>query len=276
MSHPKLYELAELAVQREGPFGGRLVLCSGDFDLLHPEAIRVLENARTHGDRLVVVITPDASRPRVTSRPVVAEGLRAEALTSLTCVDAVVIGTNHSAMEAIRVLKPATFLPCREKRGGLSRGTGVCNGEEKILKALGVEILEPPANSRVPHHHQNPLWAFPQEVDHYLDDLAATYDAEAVLDRLSSVRDLKVLVVGESIVDEYHYCQTLGKSGKEPILATKFLHAEIFAGGALAVVAVGAARHPHAGLHQELLQAPDQLGVLAALRQHRGIRPDVQ
>jgi bifunctional ADP-heptose synthase (sugar kinase/adenylyltransferase) len=42
-------------------------------------------------------------------------------------------------------------------------------------------------------------------------------------------------VMGEAIIDEYHYCETMGKSGKEPILATRYLHSETFAGGILAV-----------------------------------------
>jgi bifunctional ADP-heptose synthase (sugar kinase/adenylyltransferase) len=52
---------------------------------------------------------------------------------------------------------------------------------------------------------------------------------------LQALRGLNVLVVGEAILDEYHYCETLGKSGKEPILATRYLHQERFAGGILAV-----------------------------------------
>lgn len=41
-----------------------------------------------------------------------------------------------------------------------------------------------------------------------------------------------MLVIGESIIDEYNYCEMLGKSGKEPILAVKELATERFAGGA--------------------------------------------
>jgi rfaE bifunctional protein kinase chain/domain len=42
-------------------------------------------------------------------------------------------------------------------------------------------------------------------------------------------------VVGEAIIDEYQYCDTLGKSGKEPILAAQFVRCEKFIGGSLAV-----------------------------------------
>ncbi|MBZ0187823.1 MAG: hypothetical protein K8F91_16375, partial [Candidatus Obscuribacterales bacterium] len=49
------------------------------------------------------------------------------------------------------------------------------------------------------------------------------------------MKALKVLVIGEAIVDEYTYCEALGKSGKEPMLAIKCLSEERFAGGTLAV-----------------------------------------
>ena len=45
---------------------------------------------------------------------------------------------------------------------------------------------------------------------------------------------MKVLVLGESIIDEYHACEAIGKSGKEPILATRYMSTERSAGGVLA------------------------------------------
>jgi len=81
----------------------------------------------------------------------------------------------------------------------------------------------------------NPLSDYPPEVTEYLNRFAAGHSAGEVLRWLEGGRGLKVLVVGETIIDEYHYCETLGKSGKEPILATRYLRSERFAGGILAV-----------------------------------------
>jgi len=81
----------------------------------------------------------------------------------------------------------------------------------------------------------NPLSVYSPEVSDYLHAFAARHPGASVLQWLDSGRSLKVLVVGEAIIDEYHYCETMGKSGKEPILATHYLHSETFAGGILAV-----------------------------------------
>ena len=65
-----------------------------------------------------------------------------------------------------------------------------------------------------------------------LDGRYTAGDVASVFDR---ARELRVLVVGEAIVDEYLYCETIGKSGKEPILAARYVSSEQFAGGVLAV-----------------------------------------
>jgi bifunctional ADP-heptose synthase (sugar kinase/adenylyltransferase) len=88
---------------------------------------------------------------------------------------------------------------------------------------------------KISSHVSNPLSDFPPEVSAYLNQFAAEHCAAEVMGWLEGARKLKVLVVGETIIDEYHYCETLGKSGKEPILATRYLHSERFAGGILAV-----------------------------------------
>lgn len=65
--------------------------------------------------------------------------------------------------------------------------------------------------------------------------LRERFSYEDVLDGLQAARGLKVAVVGETIIDEYAYCDAIGKSGKEPMLVTKFLSCESQAGGVLAI-----------------------------------------
>jgi bifunctional ADP-heptose synthase (sugar kinase/adenylyltransferase) len=56
-----------------------------------------------------------------------------------------------------------------------------------------------------------------------------------VVRTIEALAGLKVLLVGEAIIDEYHYCQAIGKSSKEPTLVVRMLSEERFAGGILAV-----------------------------------------
>jgi rfaE bifunctional protein kinase chain/domain len=75
----------------------------------------------------------------------------------------------------------------------------------------------------------------PKEVSEYLIGFSARYSAGDILQYLENAHALKVLVVGEAIIDEYQYCEAIGKSSKEPTLVVKANSSEKFAGGILAV-----------------------------------------
>src|SRR5207244_5510013 len=77
--------------------------------------------------------------------------------------------------------------------------------------------------------------SFSDEVSEYLAGFRRKYSAETVTGVLKQADRLHALVIGEAIIDEYQYCETLGKSGKEPILAAQFIRSEKFVGGSLAV-----------------------------------------
>src|SRR5207244_8983767 len=77
--------------------------------------------------------------------------------------------------------------------------------------------------------------SFSDEVSEYLAGFRRKYSAETVTGFLKQAGRLSALVGGEAIIDEYQYCETLGKSGKEPILAAQFIRGEKFAGGSVAV-----------------------------------------
>lgn len=60
-------------------------------------------------------------------------------------------------------------------------------------------------------------------------------DIHAAQAGLRAMQGLRVMVVGETIIDEYAFCDAIGKSGKEPMLVTRALRCEAQAGGVLAV-----------------------------------------
>jgi bifunctional ADP-heptose synthase (sugar kinase/adenylyltransferase) len=74
----------------------------------------------------------------------------------------------------------------------------------------------------------------PPDVQAYLADFGRRHPASEVLDYVQNAKGLKVLLVGEPIIDEYVYCEAIGKSSKEPTMVVKRLSEEKFAGGILA------------------------------------------
>jgi rfaE bifunctional protein nucleotidyltransferase chain/domain len=100
-------ELVELR-QRWRAQGKSVVFTNGCFDLLHRGHIRLLEQARSLGDVLVLGLNSDASvrHMKGPSRPILNEGERAAMAASLDAVDAVVLFDEETPREVI-----AAFLP---------------------------------------------------------------------------------------------------------------------------------------------------------------------
>jgi len=88
--------------------GKSVVFTNGCFDLLHPGHIRLLEQARSLGDVLILALNSDASvrRMKGPARPVLCEGERAEMAVELEAVDAVVLFEEETPRELIAVLLP--------------------------------------------------------------------------------------------------------------------------------------------------------------------------
>jgi rfaE bifunctional protein nucleotidyltransferase chain/domain len=96
--------------------GKRVVCAAGAFDLLHPGHVRLLEQARSHGDVLVVGILGDeavrASRSgagRAPARPVNPASERAEVVAGLAAVDAACV-IEGSPRDFVARLSPDVFV----------------------------------------------------------------------------------------------------------------------------------------------------------------------
>ena len=77
--------------------------------------------------------------------------------------------------------------------------------------------------------------SYPENVCEYVKTLTEKYNANDIIAYLDCIKNLKVLALGETIIDEYIYCDALGKSGKEATLAMKYRFSERYAGGILAI-----------------------------------------
>jgi rfaE bifunctional protein kinase chain/domain len=233
----KIKELEELAglLNEVRATGRRIVHCHGVFDLLHIGHIRHFEAAKQHGDVLVVTLTPDKYVNKGPHRPAFPQDLRAEMIASLGCVDYVAINTWPMGVETIKLLRPHVFAKGHEFRDGQDV-TGAIPQEAEAIRSIGgqfvfTEDITFSSSSLINRH----LSVLPKDTSTFLSEFAARHSADDLIRYLDGARSLNVLLLGETIIDEYNYCETLGKSGKEPILAVRFCSSEKFAGGILAV-----------------------------------------
>jgi rfaE bifunctional protein kinase chain/domain len=233
----KIKDLNELAALldevRQG--GRRIVHCHGVFDLLHIGHIRHFEAARQHGDVLVVTLTPDQYVNKGPHRPAFPQALRAEMIASLGCVDYVAINAWPMGVETIKLLRPHVFAKGAEFRDGQDV-LGAIPQEEEAIRLVGGQMVYTEditfSSSNLINRH---LSVLPEATSTFLSEFSARHSPDDLIRYLDGAQSLRVLLLGETIIDEYNYCETLGKSGKEPILAVRFCSSEKFAGGILAV-----------------------------------------
>jgi rfaE bifunctional protein kinase chain/domain/rfaE bifunctional protein nucleotidyltransferase chain/domain len=231
----RIDELAKvLAGLRQG--GKTIVHCHGVFDLLHIGHIKHLEAARRRGDILVVTITPDRFVNKGPHRPAFPERLRAEALASLACVDFVGINEWPTAVETIERLRPNYYVKGVVREAGKRDHTDAIDREGNAVKAAGGELVltdeETFSASTLINRFMD---VFTPETKSFLEAFRAQHSPEEIVGYLQGIRRLKVLIVGETIVDEYQFCSVMGKSGKEPVLAALHNRTEQYAGGVLAI-----------------------------------------
>jgi D-glycero-beta-D-manno-heptose 1-phosphate adenylyltransferase len=106
----RFYSRAELLVecQRWKREGKTVVFTNGCYDLLHPGHIRLLEQARSLGDVLILALNSDAStrRAKGPDRPLIAEQERAELASALEAVDAVTVFDEDTPRELVALVLP--------------------------------------------------------------------------------------------------------------------------------------------------------------------------
>ena len=247
----KVLDLDALAVRLKElkQEGRKIVLAHGVFDLMHLGHIRHFQHAKGMGDILIVTLTPDKYVNKGPHRPAFNQELRAEALSALDCVDYVAINNWPTAIETIHRLSPDLYVKGSDYKDRSNDATGNINLEEEAVRKVGGEIVFTDditfSSSNLINRH---LSVLPPEVHDFIRDFSASYSAADIVRCLDDAAKLRVLIVGEAIIDEYQYCETMGKSGKEPILAARYLSGERFAGGALATANNVAAFCDHVGL----------------------------
>ncbi|MBD3823121.1 MAG: adenylyltransferase/cytidyltransferase family protein [Epsilonproteobacteria bacterium] len=209
----------------------RTVFVYGDFVILHPGHLRLLKFAKESGDYLIVGVNSD----EMSHNKGVGEDVRLESIKATSYVDEAFI-MRESAVEFIERTKPDIVVKGKEFATKHNPELGVIKAYRgKLLFSSGeigfasMDLLRAEflaSNTKVEHNN-----AFLKRHKFAQNEL------RAILERFS---DLNVLVIGDTIVDEYITCEALGMSQEDPTIVVSPLASNKFIGGA-AIVASHAA-----------------------------------
>jgi rfaE bifunctional protein kinase chain/domain len=204
--------------------GEKIAFVSGDFNIVHPGHLRLLKFAADCADILAVGVN-SSGREDLYLLPVTE---RLDAVAAIGIVD-YAVALDTTAAEWIAKLKPAVVVKGKEHEGKLNPEQETVDsyggkllfssGEVRfssldLLKSEFFEIncssIKKPADFRERHNFS-------------LNELA---------DIVHKFSELKVVVIGDLIVDEYINCSALGMSREDPTLVVAPISTDVFIGGA--------------------------------------------
>lgn len=233
----KILTIEQLAaVAAEARRGGKtIVLAHGAFDLLHLGHVRHLELARQQGDVLIVTVTGDRFVNKGPDRPVFTSSLRAEMLAALSCVDWVGINEAPTAIDVLNAVKPDVYVKGSDYVESTQDITGRIVDERHAVEAHGGRIhftddIVFSSSSLINRHFD----VSDPETRAYLQNVRERNVLGKLTQMLDGIANLKVLLIGDAIIDEYQYVRPLGKSPKENLIPTLYREREVFAGGVIA------------------------------------------
>jgi rfaE bifunctional protein kinase chain/domain/rfaE bifunctional protein nucleotidyltransferase chain/domain len=216
--------------------GKKIVHCHGVFDLLHVGHIKHFREAKSFGDILIVSITPDKFINKGPGRPAFSATLRLESISELESVDYVVINKWPSAEELIKIIRPDIYCKGPDYKNHSDDLTGKITEEERAVKFVGGKIAY---TNDITFSSSNLLNKFgniySKEQELFIRNIKKKYSFEKIQEKIEGINKLKVLVIGETIIDQYVFCEALGKSGKEPVLVLRDLETQEYLGGSIAI-----------------------------------------
>ena len=211
-------------------------LCHGVFDLLHLGHLKHFREAKNYCDILVVSVTSDKFVNKGPNRPAFDQFQRMEALESVRFIDYVVLSNESSSKNIINKLKPNIYF----------KGPDYKNNKKDLTKKIFYEKFAVEKNGGKIFYTRDIKFSSSSLIKDYvgiynekqkkeLSTIKKKFDLNKITKILDSIHNINPLIIGETIIDQYHFTETLGKSGKEPVLVLKELYTEKYLGGALAV-----------------------------------------
>ncbi len=215
--------------------GKKIGLCHGVFDVIHAGHLNHFEEVKKKCDYLFVTLTEDKFVNKGPNRPVNNHYFRAKVLEALRQVDCVGINFSPDATESIKQIKPDIYFKGKDYRGKKDL-TDRLDKEIKELKKINSKIIftESPLQSSTEIINKSFSFIFDSELIKFLDKKNKKKLLNESIKSLNDIKDKKVLIIGDAIIDQYDFVKPLNKPLKENILATRYLKTDIFLGGVFA------------------------------------------
>ena len=236
----KIYSLEELEKKiKTIRKNSKIVLCHGVFDVIHSGHIEYFKEAKSLGDILIVTLTTDEFVNKGSNRPFYGIQQRLNVVSALSFVDYVAESKDISALNVLSKLKPNFYIKGKDYNNLNDDISGKIFKEKKIVEKYGGELIITKSKLHSSSKFINEKYAnFNKLQKIYLNKLRINFDEKKIHEYFSKIEKSEILLIGETIIDEYIYSNVLGKAGKDPILTIKPNSKVVYLGGILSMAKI--------------------------------------
>lgn len=206
----------------------RIAFISGNFNVVHPGHLRILKFAKENADFLLIAVTPDT-----TAGVSLPAELRLEGLRAISIVDHTFL-LEELPEDFIARLQPEVVVKGKEyetRENPEQSAVDLYGG--KLLFSSG-EVRFASLNLIQKEYYETNFSAIRKPLDFPKRRGFEISDLKAILPKLAGLR---VLVIGDLIVDTYANCEPLGMSQEDPTIVVTPIDEKTFIGGAGIVAA---------------------------------------
>ncbi len=205
----------------------KIIFVSGHFNVIHPGHFRLLRFAKELGGRLVVGVYSDKISGNAAH---IFEGLRLKNIECVTWVDEAFI-IQEDIISIINRIKPNIIVKGKEFENSY-------NIELDALKKFGGKLIFSSGESMLSSFDLINHEIINLKSNAFLNSIHEFgVNKNSLKNHLNNIGKLKVLVIGDTIIDEYITCDALGMSQEDPTIVVTPVKSEKFIGGASIVAA---------------------------------------
>lgn len=216
----------------------KIVLCYGHFNVIHPGHIQYFEYSKNLGNTLVLAVRTTEHNDRDYGSNYFPLKERCKGLSSINIIDHIIPLEELDILQVINSIKPSYFVLGKEHENSEDQ---VLNNAIKTLDSLNGQMV----------YYKG---SFHKSNSEYFFDNVSNIEKERIKKLILSSRNQKIeisnliyqinnfsssslLVVGDTIVDQYIDCNALGMSSEAPVIVVKEKESKGFLGGAAIVAA---------------------------------------
>ena len=196
----------------------KIVNCHGVFDVLHLGHLKYFEQSKSYGDVLIVTVTSDKfAKNKLFEKTYFSTNERVDVLSYISVIDYIYVSESINAVKILRIIKPDFYVKGPDYKLSKNKDKNLLLEVNAVKKYGGIfkttKTIKHSSSNILYNHYQ----LLSDQQNRFINKLKKNSRSDQVINQLENSSS-KILVIGETIIDEYIETQAIGASSKNQFL----------------------------------------------------------